>query len=74
MTTINTDYILPQNQRLARIINDLGELLQREDLKFYEQLILENFESKKLEPEEEKKFLCKLYISIIDKFKELKFE
>ncbi len=75
MTTVNMEYILPQNQRLARIINDIGELLSRENTKFYQDIILDNFIfNQKLNPEEEKKFLYNLYICMIDKLKELKFD
>ena len=75
MSTVNTEYIMPQNQRIARLVNDIGEILLREDSKLYNDVILLNFDfNKKLETTEEKDFLNKLYNCMIDKLKELKIE
>ena len=75
MSTVNLDHVLPQNQRIAKMINDIGELLLREDFKSYELVILVNFEfNKKLNSEEEKKFLYRLYNCMIDKLKEIDFD
>ena len=75
MATVNVQYVLQENQRLARMINDVGELLSREDLKLYEQVVLSNFDfNKKLSHEEERDFLHKLYNCIIDKLKEINFD
>jgi len=40
MSTINIDSIHVDNHRIARVINDLGELLMREDLKLYNDFII----------------------------------
>jgi len=73
MNTINTNYVLPENKRLAALINDLGELLARENLNSYEEVVTNCFNlDKRVEPEEEKKFLEKLYEEILNKLKELK--
>ena len=75
MSTINIEHVLEENKKISRAINDLGELLMREDSRLYNQIILSNFEfTKKLNQEEEKNFLRKLYNAIIDKLKELKFD
>ena len=74
MSTINTEYILPENQRLARMINDIGELISREDLQIYQGIIMTKFVfKKKLNPEEEKKFLLELYNYMVDKLKEIDY-
>jgi len=74
MNTINTNYVLPENKKLAALINDLGELLARENLNSYEEVVTNCFNlDKRVEPEEEKKFLEKLYSEIVNKLKELKF-
>lgn len=44
MSTVNTNFFMPKNQHLARLINELGEILLRENSTFYEQVILETFD------------------------------
>jgi hypothetical protein len=57
------------------MINDIGELLSRENIKLYEQVILEHFNfDKKFNAQEEKEFLYKLYKCLVDKLKEINFE
>lgn len=73
MTTINTESIMPENQRLGRLINDLGELIARESIEIYQDIIVANFVIKRLSPSEEKDFLLKLYNCMVDKLKEIKF-
>lgn len=73
MTTINIEHISETNKRIARIINDLGELLIKEDIKLYEIVVCENF-SDLQEKVDEKEFLYQLYQSILNKLKEVKFE
>ncbi len=70
----NISLWLKLNNNTIELCDDNEYLGARENLKFYEQVVLENFEIKKLNPEEEEIFLNKLYICIIDKLKELKFE
>jgi len=72
MSTINIDSIHVDNHRIARVINDLGELLMREDLKLYNDFIIENFED--LSKEIERQFLQKLYRSLLVKLEILKLE
>jgi hypothetical protein len=78
MTTINTEYIMPENQRLARMINDLGELIIRENTIIYQEIVMAKFintkDIDKLSPVEEKKFLLELYHHMVDKLKEIKFD
>lgn len=75
MTTLNIEFIALENQRLAKTINDLGEIISRENLQIYQQIIITKFNfARSLNPEEEKKFLSDLYNYMIDKLKELKFE
>lgn len=73
MTTINLDFILEDHKRIAILINELGEILLRENEIFYQEIILTNFNCSKLNPKEEKDYLHKLYKHIIDKLKEIKF-
>jgi len=86
MTTLNTNYFSEENKRLARLINDLGELLSREDFKAYEEIILTPLcleklsyvciekKEKKLSEQEDKEFLLMLYNLMIDKFREIDFK
>ena len=71
MTTLNLEFIIQENQRLARVINDLGELIIRENLQLYESIITAKF--KEHSKENEKKFLIELYNYMIDKLKEIEF-
>jgi hypothetical protein len=74
MTTINVDYILVENKKLAKIINDIGEILFQENTSLYSEAILSSIDfTTKLNEKDEKKFLYKLYYTILDKLKELNF-
>ena len=74
MSTININHVFDENKKLAGIINELGELLLRENMKLYEQVISIFFLIDKTDPKEEKEFLLKLYIGIIDKLKIIEYE
>jgi hypothetical protein len=73
MTTINSEFCLQENRRIVSIINDIGELILREDIKLYEEIVMSHFQFQNLSPKEEKEFLYKLYNHLVDKLKELKF-
>lgn len=74
MTTVNTEFVRQENQRLARMINDLGELIIRENVQTYQNVVVTKFVSNKsLDADEEKKFLLELYNYMVDKLKEIDF-
>ena len=75
MSTVNLDYISTDNQQIGRLINVLGEILMSENIGFYQQVIMKNFDfNKQFSPDEEKDFLKNLYNALLDKLKELKFD
>lgn len=83
MSTVNTEYFSEQNRRLARLINDFGELLSREDFKAYQEVVLSNIcvdkkhnekDDEKLSEQEQKEFLLKIYNIMIDKFRKINFD
>lgn len=78
MSTVNTEYFTENNKRLARLINDFGELLSREDFKAYQEVVLKLVCVDKVDVElskqEQKEFLLKVYNTMIDKFKTIDFD
>jgi len=89
MTVLNIEYFLPKHKRIVRAINDTGEILLREDLELYNEIVSKITKPTKItkttkitkptketgeEEEEEKVFLDKLYICLIEKLKEVKFD
>jgi len=75
MTTLNIEFIALENQRLARMINDLGELIARENLKIYQDIIITKFVfDKNLTSEKERNFLLELYDYMVDKLKEINYD
>lgn len=64
MTTVNLETISISNRRLGQVINDLGELLMRENIDLYKQIILEYSWNR---TGSEKSYLIGLYELIISK-------
>jgi len=76
MSTINLDYILDENKKLARLINDFGDILYRENPRLYEEMVIANFDSvfdRKMVNDQQNDFLNGLYQHILDKLKQIKF-
>lgn len=74
MTILNIHVIKYENRRLARMINDLGELISRENSKIYQDIIVTKFSfNNDLNSNEEKKFLLELYTYMVDKLKEIQY-
>lgn len=76
MTTINIDKLLYENKRIGRMINDLGDLILRENFNIYNDIVINNLQPifyNDLNEKNQKEFLIKIYNCMIDKLKEINF-
>ncbi len=71
MTTINIENILEENKKIGVLINEVGEILLRHDIKIYQTIVAKFDFTHKLTVEEETKFLQELYHHMTDQLKEL---
>jgi hypothetical protein len=76
MSTIDITSISENNKNLARTINDLGEILHREDYNLYQQLVTMFFTDLEIITDDvihEKEILLLLYNNILDLLKIIRF-